>query len=69
MQIRKVIKSYIELPDSVIVERAIGINWEGLRMMAENDTMLPYRDEVLYIIDNSPELYTKDDGKTLELNC
>lgn len=38
-------------------------------MMAENDTMLPYRDEVLYIIDNSPELYTKDDGKTLELNC
>lgn len=66
-EIRKVIKSYIELPDSVIVERAIGINWEGLRMMAENDTMLPYRDEVLYIIDNSPELYTKDDGQTLEL--
>lgn len=47
MQIRKVIKSYIELPDSVIVERAIGINWEGLRMMAENDTMLPYRDLLL----------------------
>jgi len=66
-EIRKVLAKHISLPDSLIVEHAIGINWEGLRKMAEDDQNLPHREEVLDIIDNSPELFVNDEGKTMEL--
>ncbi len=65
--IRKVLADYITLPDSIVVERPIGINWPGLEAMVENDPDVPYRDKVLDIIRNSPELFTKPDGKTIEL--
>ena len=53
--IRKVLKEYIELPDSVIVEDSRGIDWQGLYELVEASDM-QYRDEVLDIIENSPEL-------------
>ena len=65
--IRKVLNGYLELPDSVIVERAIAINWDGLRKMVVADPNVPFQKEVLDIIDNSPELYTNPEGKILEL--
>lgn len=65
--IRKVLQGYITLPDSIIVEKAIGINWEGLRKMVEADPNVPHREEVLDIIDNSPELGINYEGKELEL--
>lgn len=65
--IRKVLADYITLPDSIVVERPIGVNWPGLEAMVVNDPNVPYREEVLDIIRNTPELYTKKDGKTLEL--
>ena len=65
--IRKALTEYMEIPDSVVVERAIAINWDGLRKMVEEDPNVPHREEVLDIIDNTPELYTNSQGKTLEL--
>lgn len=64
---RKVLGEYIDLPDSVIVENPVAINWDGLRKMVMADPEVPHREEVLDIIDNSPELFVNDEGKTLEL--
>ncbi len=54
-RIRGVLKGYVDLPDSVIVEESRGIDWEGLYEMVEASDMA-YRDEVLDIIKNTPEL-------------
>ena len=67
LSIRKVLSEYVTLPDSVIVERAIAINWDGLRKMVVADPNVPHREEVLDNIDNTPELYVNDEGKTQEL--
>ena len=66
-RIRGVLKNYINLPDSVIVEDSRGINWAGLREMALADSLLPYRDEVLDKIDNAPELQKNANGKMVEV--
>lgn len=65
--IRKVLSEYITLPDSVIVENPIAVNWQGLRAMVKADPDVPYRDEVLDIIDNTPELVINKRGKKQEL--
>jgi hypothetical protein len=65
--IRHVLNQYIEFPDSVVVEKAIGINWELLHRLVTEDADVPFREEVLHIIENSPELHTTSDGKTMEL--
>lgn len=54
-RIRGVLKQYIELPDSMIVEDSRGVNWKGLEELVEASDM-EYRDEVLDIIRNTPEL-------------
>lgn len=54
-RIRGVLKGYVDLPDSVIVEESRGIDWEGLYEMVEASDMAR-RDEVLDIIKNTPEL-------------
>lgn len=64
-RIRGVLKNYITLPDSVIVEESRGVNWQGLYEMVEASDM-EYRDTVLHIIQNSPELY-EINGITKEL--
>lgn len=65
--IRKVLNEYITLPDSIIVERPIGINWPGLKTMVQNDPDVPHREKVLDIIENTPELHTDHKGKKTEL--
>ena len=65
-RMRDVLKSYIALPDSVIVEDSRGINWAELRRMVEADPNMPYKDEVLGHIDNSPETVTNAQGKLVE---
>ena len=55
IRIREVLKQYIDLPDSVIVEDSRCIDWQGLYELVEASDM-PYRDEVLDIIKNTPEL-------------
>lgn len=64
-RIRNVLKEYITLPDSVIVENSRGVNWIDLVKMVEADPNVPYRDEVLDIIHNTSELREKN-GKTIE---
>lgn len=54
-RIRSVLKRYISLPDTVIVEDSRGIDWQGLYELVEASDM-QYRDEVLDIIKNTPEL-------------
>jgi hypothetical protein len=67
LSIRNVLADYITLPDSVVVEKAIGINWQGLRDMVEADPNVPHRQRVLEIIDNSPELAINYLGDEVEL--
>lgn len=66
-RIREVLKSYISLPDSVIVEDSRGINWAGLRDMVVSDPNMPYKDEVLEKIDTAPELQKNDKGRMVEV--
>ena len=54
-RIRNVLKQYISLPDSVIVTDSRGVNWKDLYTKVEASNM-QYRDEVLDIIQNTPEL-------------
>ena len=63
---RKVLGNYISLPDSVVVEDARGINWSDLRRMVVEDENMPYKQEVLDHIDNSPEVVINSDGKLVE---
>lgn len=57
-RIRKVLRQYITLPDSVIVVDSRGVNWQGLYEKVEASDM-QYRDEILDIIVNTPELDPK----------
>lgn len=66
-RIRSVLKSYISLPDSVIVEDSRGVNWAGLREMVVADPNVPYKEEVLEKLDNAPELQKNDQGKMVEV--
>ena len=66
-RIREVLKNYIDLPDSVVVENAVGINWDALSNMVAADPNVPHQREVLDIIKNSPELYVNEQGRTMEL--
>lgn len=43
-----------------IFTHSIGENWEGLRQMVEVDTDMPYRTQVLDIIDSDLDAWTKD---------
>lgn len=65
-RIRGVLKNYISLPDSVIVENAIGINWEGLKKMVLADPNVPYKDEVLEKLE-APEVVRNEKGKLVEV--
>jgi len=50
--------SYIQ-PAKITIQ-GMGVNWDGLRWLADGDYKLPYRSEVLYIIDN---VHTHIDAK------
>lgn len=65
--IRRILDGRVQLPDSLVNEQAIGINWAELRNMVAADPNVPHRAEVLDIIDNSPELHVNEEGKTMEL--
>ena len=65
-RIRKVLKSYIELPDSMIVLDSRGVNWKGLEEIVEASD-IQYRDEILDIIRNAPELKNGREVRKLRL--
>ncbi len=65
-RIRGVLKNYISLPDSVIVEDSRGVNWQGLYEMVEASDM-EYKDEVLNIIKNTPEIKYGRESRKLQL--
>lgn len=64
--IKKIINKKIVLPDSVIVEDVRGINWEGLRQMVAEDSGVPFKEQVVWHIDNSPEVVGHSSGKLVE---
>jgi hypothetical protein len=65
--IKNVLADYIAFPDSIVVEKAIGINWQGLYEHVKGDPDVPFREDVIRIMENTPELYTTDTGETMEL--
>lgn len=65
-RMRGVLKDYISLPDSVIVVDSRGINWQDLRRLVAEDPNMPYKEEVLDHIDNTPETTTGQSGKMVE---
>jgi hypothetical protein len=66
-RIRRVLESYIALPDSLVIADAVGINWEALYKLVEADPNVPHQAEVLDIMANTPELHVNQFGKTVEL--
>ncbi len=44
----------ISIPDSLIITKSSGIDWDRLKVLVEESNM-EYRDEVLYILNNIPE--------------
>ena len=66
-RIRRVLESYIALPDSLVIADAVGINWEALYKLVEADPNIPHQAEVLDIMANTPELHVNQFGKTVEL--
>ena len=65
-RIRTVLKNYISLPDSVIVEDSRGINWKGLEELVEASDM-EYKDEVLNILHTAPEYVNKVEARKIRL--
>lgn len=53
------IRAIIDIPDSLLKKSSQGVAWDRLRAMVVSSEM-PYRDMVLNIIDNYPELTWKD---------
>ena len=47
-----IITNYSHIQPEKIIAQSMGVNWSELREMAEADSKLPRRSEVLYIIDN-----------------
>ncbi|MBR5856685.1 MAG: DUF3575 domain-containing protein [Bacteroidales bacterium] len=65
--IRRVLKNYITLPDSVVVEDSRGINWIDLAKFVEADPNMPFKEDVLDRIHNAPEIVVNDAGKLVEV--
>ncbi len=65
-RIRGVLKEYISLPDTMIVENAVGINWAELKKMVLADPNVPYKDEVLEKLE-APEVVRNAQGKLVEV--
>lgn len=65
-RIQGVLKQYIDLPDSVVVVDSRGVNWQGLHAFVAASDM-KYRDEVLDIIENTPELRGRYELRKLTL--
>lgn len=53
--ISQLLQQHLNLPAHVFVEKPLGVDWDGLYRLVEQSDM-PYRDEVLDIIKNTPEL-------------
>lgn len=48
------------LRNSQIEQRALNVDWDGLLLEIDKDFAVPYRDEVIEIIRNTPEFIVKD---------
>lgn len=49
------LREYVQIPDSLIIVKATGIDWNGLSAMVEKDANCPAREEVLVILKEQPE--------------
>ena len=63
--VSQLLQQHLNLPKHVFVEKPLGVDWEGLYRLVEPSNM-PYRDEVLDIIKNTPEL-DQSRGRNYEL--
>ena len=60
------IRSRVTLPDSVISSKANGIDWGGLAQRVEADPNVPYGDQIVDIIRNTPIWIFDDEGKIID---
>lgn len=51
----RLLKEQTPIPDSIISVTADGIDWDGLALLVENDKTCPAKQEILYILQNTPE--------------
>lgn len=65
-RIRGVLKNHINLPDSVMVEKAVGINWEELEKLVAADPQMPWKEDVLQTL-KAPEVVRNAAGKLVEV--
>ncbi len=60
------LSKYVDLPDSILKIDYTGRDWRGLRLEVEKDPSVPYRDQVLTLLDSiiaSPFTGTVDDPR------
>ena len=60
------IRSRVTLPDSVVSYKANGIDWDGLAQRVEADPSVPYGDQIVDIIRNTPIWIFDDEGKIID---
>ncbi len=53
--IESLLREKIQIPDSLIYITANGIDWKGLDVLVKNDPNCPSQQEILYIIEHTPE--------------
>ena len=59
------IRSHIDFPESLLTVQSHGIDWAGLEsQVAERD--IPYKDEVLDVLRNTPEWIYDDDNRVID---
>lgn len=63
--LESLIRNRVDIPDSIITHDESYIAWDYLRDRVENST-LPYRDEVIAIIDEQPRLVTGNPGTLID---
>ena len=62
----KYIRSRVDVPDSLISVHADGIDWDGLIAGVESDPEVPYGDQVVEIVRNTPIWIFDEKGKIVD---
>lgn len=64
--ILKLLRDYIFIPDSLLNVTANGIDWNGLGALVSQDIACPQQQEILHILQNTPEWIYDDQNRIID---
>ena len=62
----KLLRDYIFIPDSLLNVTANGIDWNGLGALVSQDIACPQQQEILHILQNTPEWIYDDQNRIID---